>query len=42
MQKGKVLRKISAQVMAGVPRCGEILGGRAPSTENTADLIRDS
>lgn len=42
MQKRKALRKISVRVMAGIPRCGEILGGRAPSTENTADLIRDS
>lgn len=25
-----------------VPRCGEIPRGRAPATENTADLVRDS
>lgn len=42
MQKWKALRKISVWVMAAVPRCREILRGRAPSTENTADLIRDS
>lgn len=41
-QKWKALRKISVRLMAGIPRCGKILGGRTPSTENTADLIRDS